>query len=540
VSEFIVAIGSDPALLFERPRAVLRAPTAAEAPSIFDDADAALRDGYWIAGVLAYEGGATLGIFDSPVSDVDRKVGPFEIGRSSGAFDRSAYDLAIATISRAIYEGDVYQVNYTVPFDFAFDGDPYALYLELAQSTRAPYAAYARDDERHVVSLSPELFLSIGDERVTTKPMKGTAQLDRARDLTSPKNRAEHVMIVDLLRNDLRRVCRRVNVETLFEVERYPTFATMTSTVVGSLPSDVPLSELFRATFPCGSITGAPKRAAMSQIARLERRERGAYCGSVGFLSPERRGWWNVAIRTAQIDTSVGTGRFDAGGGIVADSNADDEWCEVLLKARFFLEFCRAIHAIETFAGGDPEARDLHLERLRRTVEHLGGTLDEPALRAQLEAVDVRGTIVRILAYDGGTHVVAGPLERPEEPVSICLSDERVSSADPNLSWKTTWRPHFDRAAARAKERGCFDALLRNERDELTEGARTNLFVRLDGKLITPPLSGGLLPGILRARLLASGEAVERTVTVADLTRAPEIFVGNSARGMLRARLVEP
>jgi para-aminobenzoate synthetase/4-amino-4-deoxychorismate lyase len=539
VSEFIVAIGSDPALLFERPCGILRAATSAQVDEAFDAADEALLDGYWVAGVLDYEGGAALGVFEKPVSDEGRKLGTFAVGRTGDTIDRATYDAAIETIARAIYEGDVYQVNYTVPFDFAFDGDPYAFYLELAKSARAPYAAYARDGSRHVLSLSPELFLSIGDGRVATKPMKGTAPLDRVRDLTSPKNRAEHVMIVDLLRNDLRRVCRDVRVETLYEVERYPTFATMTSTISGSLPPDVPLARLFRATFPCGSVTGAPKRAAMAQIARLEPRERGAYCGSVGFLSPERRGWWNVAIRTAQIDAEAGTGRFDAGGGIVADSDARDEWSEVLLKAGFFLEFARAIHAIETFAGGDPQARDAHVERLGRTVAHLGGTLDEPALRVQLAAVDVAGTLVRVLAYDGGAHVVTGPLRPQVEPVDVCLSEERVRSDDPMLRWKTTWRPHYDRAAAQAKSLGCFDALLRNERDELTEGARTNLFARVDGRLLTPPLTAGLLPGIRRARLLASGEAVERTLTPADLAGAEEIFVGNSARGMLRARFVE-
>ncbi len=541
MSEFLVAIGSEPGLRFERPHAVLRAPTAAEAGAAFDAADAALRDGHWVAGVLEYEGGVRLGIFDPPTDHPDEARGCYALGRTHASIDRRSYDAAIASIARAIYDGDVYQVNYTVPFGFALDGDPYALYRDLAARARAPYAAYVRDGAEHIVSISPELFLRFDGRRVETKPMKGTTTLDRIEDLSSSKNRAEHVMIVDLLRNDLRRVCTDVRVDSLYDVETYPTFATMTSTISGALAPDVPLAALLRATFPCGSVTGAPKRAAMRQIALLEKRARGAYCGSLGYLSPERRGWWNVAIRTAQIDATTGSGRFDAGGGIVADSDAEGEAREVELKARFFLERSQPVDPLETFAGADAGARATHLARLRACATHFGRTFDDARLRAQIEAVDRPGVLIRVRVDEAGeAHVETRPLESSVEPVAICVAEERVRSADPMLGWKTTWRPAFDRAGAEAKARGCFDALLTNERGELTEGARTTLFARIDGRLVTPPLGAGLLPGILRARTLASGEAVERVLMPADLRAAEEIFVGNSARGMLRARLVEP
>ncbi len=540
MSEFLVAIGSEPALRFEHPHAVLRAPTAAEASAAFDAADAALRDGHWVAGVLDYEGGVRLGIFDPPTNHPEEARGSYALGRTHATIDRRSYDAAIATIARAIYDGDVYQVNYTVPFGFAFDGDPYALYRDLAARARVPYAAYVRDGAEHIVSISPELFLRLDGRRVTTKPMKGTASLDRIEDLASPKNRAEHVMIVDLLRNDLRRVCTDVCVDALYDVESYPTFATMTSTISAALASDVSLSALFQATFPCGSVTGAPKRAAMGQIARLETRTRGAYCGSLGYLSPERRGWWNVAIRTARIDATTGTGQFDVGGGIVADSKADDEAREVELKARFFFERSQAIDPLETFAGADAGARAAHLARLRACAAYFGRTFDDARLRAQIDALDRPGILIRVRVDEtGATHVETRPLESPMAPVAICIGSERVRSADPMLGWKTTWRPAYDRASAEATARGCFDALLTNERGELTEGARTTLFARVDGKLVTPPLGAGLLPGILRARTIASGEAAERVLAPADLRAAEEIFVGNSARGMLRARLVE-
>ena len=539
MSEFEVAFGAEPSRRFRHPHSVVRAADTAAAPAAFDAADAALRDGYWIAGVLDYEGGLALGVFDPPVerAEDEPRENAFAVANLGASF--AGYREAIDAIAHAIYEGDVYQVNYTVAYHLLFDGDPYALYRTLAARALAPYAAYVRDGDRHVLSFSPELFLGFEGERVATRPMKGTAPLDRMRDLESPKNRAEHLMIVDLLRNDLHRICSDVRVDRIFEVERYPTFATMTSTISGALAADVPLATVFAATFPCGSVTGAPKRAAMRQIATLERRARGAYCGSVGFLSPERRGWWNVAIRTAQLDTARGAGRFDAGGGIVADSDADEERAEVELKARFFTDICAPVDPIETFAGGDEAARDAHLARLATAAAHLGRAVDA---RRLLEAIaeDDAETLVRVRMGEGGARVERRPLTTPDEPVDVCVSPERVRSDDAMLRWKTTWRPHYDRAAAFASKHGCFDALLANERGELTEGARTTLFARIDGELLTPPLAAGLLPGILRARMLASGEATERMLTLGDLRAASEIFVGNSARGMLRARLVEP
>jgi len=531
VSEFEVAIGAGPVRRFRDPHAVART---------LDAADDALRQGYWIAGTVAYEGAVAIGIFDPPQSEALASDGRYAFGAVRADVSSDEYRRAIDEIADAIYEGDVYQVNYTMPFDFRFDGDPYALYAGLAAKSGAAYCGYVRDGDEHVVSFSPELFLRFESGRLATKPMKGTAALDRIDDLRTDKNRAEHVMIVDLLRNDLHRICADVRVERLFEVERYPTFATMTSTISGALDRDVRLADVFRAAFPCGSVTGAPKRAAMACIARTERRPRGAYCGTLGFLAPERRGWWNVAIRTAQIDTARRAGRFDAGGGIVADSDAASERDEIALKARFFLEGAVPVEPIETFAGGDPATRDAHLTRMRSTAATLGIAFDGLRVRDAVSVSDRAGALLRVrLTAAGDAIVEPRPLAAPAEPVAVLLSSARVRSDDPLLRLKTTWRPAQERAAAEADAAGCFDALLRNERGELTEGARTTLFARIDGTLVTPPLEAGLLPGILRARMLAAGEAVERTIAPDDLRRAEAIFVGNSARGMLRAHLVE-
>ncbi len=455
---------------------------------------------------------------------------------------RAEYGDTIDAIKSAIRDGEVYQINYTLPFDFAFSGEPLDAYCWLATRSEAPYCAYVEDGERAILSFSPELFLQFDAGRLTTKPMKGTAPLDAIDELSNDKNRAEHLMIVDLLRNDLHRICSDVTVDQLFTIERYPTFATMTSTISGALPAETPLAEIVRATFPCGSVTGAPKRAAMEHIARFEPNARELYTGSIGYLTPQRTGWWNVAIRTLQIDRASGLGRLDAGGGIVSDSLAADEWNEVLLKLAFVRPAVEPFACLETLrCGPDPSPANAHLDRLRATADRFCISLDDRPLRKQIDLLNSRGdaSLVRIrLTLDGNAALTAEPLESAGESVRICISEERVRSDDAMLAYKTSWRPAHDAAAESARGLGCFDALLRNERDELTEGSRTNLFVRIRGLLYTPPLRCGVLPGILRGDLVSSGRAVERILHESDLRQADEIFVGNSARGPLQAHLV--
>jgi para-aminobenzoate synthetase/4-amino-4-deoxychorismate lyase len=332
---------------FTRPTAVFAAHDVDEAWAILRDVECLRAQGFAVAGYLSYE----LGVDDAaragalpllmlaafaPKRREPPTVGSaFSLGtlRSRLAFEQ--YAETFARIAEALREGEVYQVNASVPFDFTFTGDPRAGFERLLRHTRAPYAAYMRFDRHALVSLSPELFLRFDGSTVTTKPMKGTAGLDAVGELSSAKNRAEHVMIVDLLRNDLSIVCDHVRVERLFEEERHPTFATMTSTITGDLRAQTPFAEVVRALFPCGSITGAPKLAAMRMIAQTERWPREAYCGAIGYLLPDGTGEWNVAIRTLQLDCASGTGRLDLGGGVVADSSPEGEWRELEIKGRF-------------------------------------------------------------------------------------------------------------------------------------------------------------------------------------------------------------
>jgi len=511
---------------------------------VFDAAGNALNAGYHIAGFLSYDSDplVALGVYDAPRSiDLDPEPRGFSMGPPAPRVSRAQYDAAIENIQTAIRDGDVYQVNYTLPFDFNFTGDPFNAYSLLAKTSQAEYCAFVDDGNRAILSLSPELFLRFEGERLTTKPMKGTAPLHATRELTNEKNRAEHVMIVDLLRNDFHRICTEVTVSDLFRVERYPTFATMTSTVSGKLDPRVSFAEIMRATFPCGSVTGAPKMSAMKHIAQFETHPRQVYTGSIGYLTPQRTGWWNVAIRTLQIDRARERGRLDAGGGIVSDSVAEDEWRETLLKTAFVRPAVEPFACLETLrCGPEPSDAEAHLMRLRATAERFCIDFDDSSVRERIVSLNActKAALARIsLSLDGTATLETQPLEENPEHVSVCLSGQRVSSDDPMLAYKTSWRPAHDAAAEFARRLGCFDALLRNERDELTEGSRTNLFARIGGTLYTPPLRCGVLPGILRSRLISTGEAVERVLYDNDLQSAEGIFVGNSARGLLRAQL---
>jgi para-aminobenzoate synthetase / 4-amino-4-deoxychorismate lyase len=551
-----VVAGWEPALVFEDPVHVWAPRSLDGALAALAHVDEALDAGYHIAGALSYEFGAmlhgiasyvprmplvVLGAFREPQQrNLARNGRGFSMSAPLCRIDRTSYEARVTYLLSQIADGEVYQVNYTVPFDVAFCGDPFALYRFLTRRARAKYAAYVEHDDVSIVSVSPELFLRFEDRRVSTKPMKGTASLAHVHELDNQKNRAEHLMIVDLLRNDLHRICADVQVPRLFEVERYPTFATMTSTISGMMRR-FSFEEAIRATFPCGSVTGAPKRAAMQHIARMEPERRGFYTGSVGYLSPKRRGWWNVSIRTLQFERGAAAARFDAGGGIVSDSRAADEWSEIFLKARFLGAAHSSFTLWETLrCGPAPSDAAAHVERLAGSAVAFGWRIERDALLAHLRALDLSDAqLVRVRANAVHTRIQTQPLEETLEPVRVCMARARVRSNDPLLSHKSAWRPVHDAAWREARGRQCFDALLRNERGEVAEGSRTSVFVKRGDMLYTPPLASGVLPGILRSRLVSQGHAVERVLYFDDLRSADALYVGNSARGLLLAELVD-
>jgi len=470
--------------------------------------------------------------------------------------DFPAYAAALDAIKAAIARGDTYQANYTFPLRAGFEGDPWALFAALSAAQRADFGAYLDLGRFVICSASPELFFRLDGDRILSRPMKGTAprglttaadraQIDWLR--RSEKNRAENVMIVDMIRNDLGRVARvgSVAVPDLFAVERYPTLLQMTSTVTAR--TDAALTDILAAAFPCASITGAPKKRTMALLTALEPQSRGVYTGAIGAILPGRRAQFNVAIRTVVLDRARGAAVYGVGSGIVWDSDAAAEFEECRLKTRVLsVPPARPFRLLESLRWTPAEGyalREEHLRRLADSAEYFGYPLALAATAARLDALaaGLAGPAkVRLLVDAAGQiEAEARPLADGAlpQPARLGLARQPVSSADVWLYHKTTRREVYE--AARAGRPDCDAVALWNERGELTEATASNLVLVLDGRAWTSPVSAGLLAGTLRARLLAAGEITERTLTPGDLTRAEGIWLINSVRGWQAARFVD-
>ena len=488
--------------------------------------------------------------------------------------DRAAYARTIAAIHELIRAGNTYQINYTLRATAASYGNPVALYQRLRSLQPAPYAALAwHPADGHTLCLSPELFLARDGYRLHTLPMKGTARATgdieaaKAALARDPKNRAENTMIVDLLRNDLSKIARPhgVSVSDAFHVARHGEVLQMTSRVNARLRPGITHAAILRAAYPCGSITGAPKRITMQYIAALEGSPRDLYTGALGYIEPEEMRL-NVAIRTLQI--TDGHARFGVGSGITIDSDADDEYRECQLKAAF-LRHPPDIGLIETLRveNGAAQQLDAHLARLAASAAALGLPCDAEAVRAavhshiaDMDPVDgaPRRTLspskanahltthrLKItLPRDGTPHIELAPLDAIARDVLVCEHGAPLPDRDPLRRHKSTHRAHLDRIWQAAVAAGAFDALLYNQSGYLLEGARSSVFLQIDGAWHTPPLALDILPGIARARLLAEPALIgtthitESRLSRADVARATRICLANSLRGILTARRI--
>ncbi|RZI43408.1 aminodeoxychorismate synthase component I [Herbaspirillum sp. HC18] len=564
---------------------------AEELPAMLQQMEIELRNGRHAVGLFTYELGAQMHgiaphadalpsaqilLFDRcerlSSSQVDAWLAaqpqdrPAGIARVGQNITDEQFASAIARIHDYIEAGDTYQINYTYRLRFDAFGSPAALYRRLRQRQPVPYGALiALPDGRSVLSLSPELFMRHESGTVITRPMKGTAaasgdaQVDvqRATALAADtKNRAENLMIVDLLRNDLGRVAKfgSVKVPKLFSVERYSSVLQMTSTVQAELCDGADLAEVFAALYPCGSITGAPKRRTMQIIRELEPDPRGIYTGAIGwFDEPHEGGTGNfclsVPIRTLVLqppEHGIRKGELGVGAGIVHDSVASEEIAECRLKASFLTGLPNEFELLETMHATRGEGcrhLDLHLRRLHASAAYFGFACDEAAIRKRVEQAcaafesEAPHRMRLALKQDGSCSIQTVPLSPLTEPVKVLLAHEQTASGDLFLRHKTTVRERYDAAWKEAEAQGAFDMLFCNERGELTEGGRSNVFIKLDGRWCTPPLDAGVLPGVMRSVLLVdpAWNACERRLTVEELRRAEEVVVCNALRGVLRA-----
>jgi para-aminobenzoate synthetase/4-amino-4-deoxychorismate lyase len=564
--------------LFERPKELVVASAIADVVPALRKIEAECARGLYAAGFIAYEAAPAFdpalkvqldGVFpllwfglydnfnDLPDEAVETPDHSVEIPeRWAPSIDRERYTTAFDELQELIRSGETYQVNFTYRLIARMPSSPWALFQHLVSAQSTAYGAYIHAGEWVICSASPEMFFEKRGTTIVSKPMKGTAarglwfeqdlkQAERLR--SSEKERAENVMIVDMVRNDLGRIARpgSVQVPALFDVERYPTVWQMTSTV--SADTDASLTDVMAALFPPASITGAPKASTMEIIAGAECSPRRIYTGTIGFIDPGGRAQFNVAIRTALINRKTEVAEYGVGGGIVADSNASQERSEAELKAMVLGTRRPYFDLLETMCWEPGEGYPLlefHLTRLMQSAEYFGfaAKVDASAVRERLESYAERPAFaeasagrkmrVRMLvSRTGAVEITSTPLTEDALGFgNVQLAAEPIDSTDPFLYHKTTNRRAYDHALA--SRPGATDVLLFNDRNELTESTIANLVVERDGSLLTPPVRCGLLRGTARARLLQQGKVREEVITKDQLAYASRIFLVNAVRGM--------
>lgn len=563
-------VGAAPARLYRDPVDTVVVTRAAEVPRALRALRVATGAGLHVAGYLTYEAGLALeprlavrcredrtpllwfGLFRDCETIAPEAVTALlpnprsaRLSAPRPRIDREAYAALFDRVQALIAAGDIYQANLTLRADVALLGEPLAAYAALRDRACAGYGAVVHTGERWLLSCSPELFVALHEGKATARPMKGTAPAatDPAALAADPKQRAENLMIVDLLRNDLSRVADpgSVDVPELFRVDSYPTLHQMTSTVTARLAEGRDAIDLIDALYPCGSITGAPKIRAMEVIADIEGEPRGAYCGAIGRIEPDGSAAFNVAIRTLELTTGESTAMLGLGGGIVADSHVDEEWAEAIAKGAFVTAGQHPVDLIETMAFDPMEGLlrlEAHLARMKASAEALGFAFNRHDTRNDLQAATFRlrapARIRLRLAPSGRTAIETAPMPPlPPAPAPVAIMRLPVPSSDWRLRHKSSDRGFYDAARVAG---GAFETIFCDSAGQLTEGSFTNIFVERDGLLLTPPLERGLLAGVLRAELLERGSAIEQDLLPDDLANG--FLIGNALRGLMPARLV--
>jgi para-aminobenzoate synthetase/4-amino-4-deoxychorismate lyase len=462
----------------------------------------------------------------------------------------------IDKIRNFISEGDTYQVNYTVKGKFNFEGSYSQLFKSLLFNQSAKYPAFINYENHYLISISPELFFKWEKNKITAHPMKGTIR--RSIDITSDsakafelerseKNKAENVMIVDLLRNDLGRICKygSVKVDSLFKIEKFESLYQMVSSISGKLNEKIKLGEIIKNIFPCGSVTGAPKIKTMEIIRELEEEDRGIYTGAIGLISKNFTEF-NVAIRTLKIEKETGRGEMGLGSGIVWDSNADNEYNETMLKSEFLTKPLKPFELIETMLveNGEIYLFERHIERLRKSAEYFLFIFNEKENRKLLlklvkkKFTSGRYKLRMTLNKLGKTNCDLSILDPDPDEINVMISENTISTKSVMQYFKTTNRDLYNGEFKRYSAEGFFDVLFFNEKKELAEGSFTNIIIKKDNEWLTPSVSCGILPGIFRSYLIQNNKVKESIISHDDLLQADEIKLVNSVRKEIKVNKI--
>ncbi|CAH2713778.1 Isochorismate synthase MenF [Neobacillus rhizosphaerae] len=557
---------------FQNPIKVIIAHTIDEVIPSFQLVQDAVDNGYYAAGFITYESAAAFdsayrvkegtslpllwfGIFPEPLLRPLSHTGTYSLTEWKSSVSTDEYNQSILSIKQSIENGDTYQTNYTIRLNSHFQGNDIAFFEKLKRAQASNYCAYINTGNHSILSASPELFFHLDGDEITTRPMKGT--IKRGKSVAddeanakwlyhSEKNRAENLMIVDLLRNDLGIIAEpgTVNVPQLFEIEHYPTVHQMTSTITAKVSANTKLVDIFKALFPCGSITGAPKISTMNIISNLETSPREVYCGAIGFISPNKEAIFNVPIRTVLIEHQSGIATYGVGGGITWDSTTEDEYQEIMTKASLLEENRPEFQLLESLlvVRGEFFLLQEHLNRLKKSAQFFGFLYNSEGVKKALLEFSSQNNIgelkVRLLLENDGNITIEGtPINKPQAPLKVMLADNPIEKNNPFLYHKTTNREVYAQFQM-WKPSAVFDVLLWNEDGELTEFTNGNVVLEIDGALWTPPLNRGLLAGTFREMLLKNGKIHEKTLTVADLQKTTKIWFINSVRKWLHVQLI--
>lgn len=553
-------------MTFLKPLKIIKADCIAEVIPALKEVETAIEDGYYAAGYLSYESAPAFepsfrvhesptmpllwfGIYEEPENQSLDCFSHYTLSKWKPNVSNEEYAKSIQAIRAAIEMGITYQANYTIRLNADFEGDDVSLFTKMKRAQASNYCSYVNTGDHSILSASPELFFHLKGNRIKTRPMKGTLKrgLYLEEDEShiewlyhSEKNRAENVMIVDLLRNDLGRIAEpgSVKVTELFNIEKYPTVLQMTSTIEAEVSPEKTIVDIFKALFPCGSITGAPKISTMDVIAGLEPAPREVYCGTIGFITPEKEAVFNVPIRTMMIEHETGKATYGVGGGITWDSTAEDEYEEVLAKASFLKTDRPEFEILESILLEDGSYFLLteHLQRMKESAQYFDFMFPHKKIIEKLDECagsNHSGSFkIRLLLNKIGDVVVESQeITQLKTPILVGLAENPVNRQNPYLYNKTTNRKIY--SELKLQEQDLFDTLLWNENHELTEFCNGNLVLEMEGELYTPPVQSGLLPGTYRDSLLKEKVIKEKVLNISDLNRSTKIWFINSVRRWL-------
>ncbi|MBT2600614.1 MULTISPECIES: aminodeoxychorismate synthase component I [unclassified Oceanobacillus] len=562
-------------LVFLDPVDMIVANAKSEVISAMEKIETYTNQGYYAGGYISYEAGEgfdnnlktsddfelpliMMGIYKQPL---EKSIDEQECPQTSELFEwemstsKKKYLKHVSTIKNSIAQGDTYQVNYTVRLHSNDVVCDHNLYEKLSKAQKANYCAHLQLGRYNIVSASPELFFQLKNGKILTKPMKGTMKRGKSieedirnKQLLSEsiKDQAENLMIVDLLRNDISKIAKKgtVNVPKLFNIESYPTVFQMTSTVSAEIEENVGIIDIFKALFPCGSITGAPKQSTMQIIQGLENSPREVYCGSIGYITPNQEALFNVAIRTALIDTEQNTMSYGVGGGITWDSDPEAEYLEAWAKAEILKSLNETnIELLETmkYENGHFFLINNHLNRLNKSAEYFNFSISIKEIEQKLyeyaeENLNQKQAYrVRLLANKRGEIKINStiiPVINEKTNYSFQLAASPINKKNPYYYHKTTFRKMYEKF--REELGNAFDILLWNDKEELTEFTMGNLVVKVEGEYWTPPIKSGLLAGTFRQQLIDEKKIKERIISKSELESVDEIWFINSVRGWMQ------